>query len=334
MLRRSSNTRLIWANSRSIVRLNSSRYSASSCIFSDEPAVVLDVLERMRQIVHEACGHAAEHRVALLLPDVLLQLAQAVRHAVERVAEPARARRSTSTWTRSSRRPSAMASVPRMSAVMGRMSERPQTRPASSMTSSARLMAAMRPRSWRRAVANASRVGCSTSTIQSRSGTRTPTDEHPLAARACALAAPRGVPGAADRKADHDRVGGEAHAVRHFRALLRVAVRQQVAARPDHDGVAGGAHADAADQPPQLLDAELADEPPGLPLGAAKGRGHERGGQQVVVDEHRRHARAVHARRHRRGGSLTVGAPMRLVATAAPPRRRPSARGTPGSAAT
>ena len=50
-------------------------------------AAVADVLDRMRQVVDQAGGDAAEHRLALLLPDVLLQLDEAVGHRVERVAE-------------------------------------------------------------------------------------------------------------------------------------------------------------------------------------------------------------------------------------------------------
>ena len=50
-------------------------------------AAVADVLDRMRQVVHEAGGDAPEHRLAFLLPDVLLQLHDAVGHRVEGVAE-------------------------------------------------------------------------------------------------------------------------------------------------------------------------------------------------------------------------------------------------------
>ena len=41
----------------------------------------------MREVVHQPCGHPAEHRVTFLFLDVLLQLGQAVRHRVERGAE-------------------------------------------------------------------------------------------------------------------------------------------------------------------------------------------------------------------------------------------------------
>ena len=50
-------------------------------------AAVADVLNRMRQIVDEAGSDAPEHRLAFLLPDVLLQLDDAVGHRVEGVAE-------------------------------------------------------------------------------------------------------------------------------------------------------------------------------------------------------------------------------------------------------
>ena len=48
---------------------------------------VAEVLNRMREIVDETGGEAAEHRLALLALDVLLQLDQAIGHQVERVAE-------------------------------------------------------------------------------------------------------------------------------------------------------------------------------------------------------------------------------------------------------
>src|SRR2546427_6125266 len=49
--------------------------------------VVADVLDRMQQVVYEAGGDAAEHRLPLLALHILLQLDEAVRHGVERVAE-------------------------------------------------------------------------------------------------------------------------------------------------------------------------------------------------------------------------------------------------------
>ena len=50
-------------------------------------AAVADVLDRMREVVDQAGGDAAEHRLAFLLADVLLQLDQAIGHRVEGVAE-------------------------------------------------------------------------------------------------------------------------------------------------------------------------------------------------------------------------------------------------------
>ena len=50
---------------------------------------VAEVLDRMREVVDEAGGDAAEHRLPLLALDVLLQLDQAIGHRVERVAEVA-----------------------------------------------------------------------------------------------------------------------------------------------------------------------------------------------------------------------------------------------------
>ena len=53
----------------------------------DQLAAVADVLHRMREIVHEAGRHAAEHRLPLLLSHVLGELDELVGHAVEGVAQ-------------------------------------------------------------------------------------------------------------------------------------------------------------------------------------------------------------------------------------------------------
>jgi len=48
-------------------------------------------------------------------------------------------------------------------------------------------------------------------------------------------------------------------------------VGQQITARADHYRVSGCANVDAIGQPPEFLDAELADEPAGLPSGRPTG---------------------------------------------------------------
>ena len=53
----------------------------------DELGVGDDRLDRVREVVDEAGGDLAEHRLPLLPPDVLLELHEAVGHRVERVAE-------------------------------------------------------------------------------------------------------------------------------------------------------------------------------------------------------------------------------------------------------
>src|SRR4029450_3975634 len=50
-------------------------------------AAVADVLNRMREIVDEAGRDPAEHRLPLLLTNLLLQFNQAIGHGVERVTE-------------------------------------------------------------------------------------------------------------------------------------------------------------------------------------------------------------------------------------------------------
>ena len=58
-------------------------------VAQQQARVVVDVLDRVRQIVHDAGGDTAEHRLSLFLLDVLLELRQPVGHGVERGAEPA-----------------------------------------------------------------------------------------------------------------------------------------------------------------------------------------------------------------------------------------------------
>src|SRR3712207_9202569 len=50
----------------------------------DQLAAVADVLDRVREVVHEADGDASEHRLAFLLLHVLLELHETVRHVVDR----------------------------------------------------------------------------------------------------------------------------------------------------------------------------------------------------------------------------------------------------------
>ena len=68
-------------------RCVSCRHSGSRSVAQEQPRVVADVLHRVLQIVEEPCGDPAEHRLALLALDVLLQLTEPVRHRVERVAQ-------------------------------------------------------------------------------------------------------------------------------------------------------------------------------------------------------------------------------------------------------
>ena len=56
-------------------------------IAQQEPRAVADVLDGVREVVHESSGNPPEHRLALLPLDVLLQLDQLIGHRVERLAE-------------------------------------------------------------------------------------------------------------------------------------------------------------------------------------------------------------------------------------------------------
>ena len=77
-------------SSRSIVLPEHARaIPASRSSRSSSRGAVADVLNRVREIVDQAGGDAAEHRLPLLPLDVLLQLDEAVGHGVEGVAEVA-----------------------------------------------------------------------------------------------------------------------------------------------------------------------------------------------------------------------------------------------------
>ena len=115
MLRRSSRKRL------SVVQLaldracgTCPRDSASTSSRSEQPRAVADVLNRMRQVVDQAGGDAAEHRLPFLALDVFLQLDEPVGHRVEGVAELARTRRRSLMSTRVSSWPAATACVARL----------------------------------------------------------------------------------------------------------------------------------------------------------------------------------------------------------------------------
>ena len=56
-------------------------------VAQQQARAVADVLDRVREVVDEAGGDAAEHRLALLALDVFLQLDEAIGHRVEGVAE-------------------------------------------------------------------------------------------------------------------------------------------------------------------------------------------------------------------------------------------------------
>ena len=86
-LRRSSMKRLSVSSSRSMVVPERLARLRVDIVAGQQARAVADVLDRMREIVDEAGGDAAEHRLPLLALDVLLQLDEAVGHRVEGVAE-------------------------------------------------------------------------------------------------------------------------------------------------------------------------------------------------------------------------------------------------------
>ena len=108
----------------------------------DQLAGVADVLDRMRQIVHQAGGDAPEHGLAFLFSHVFLQFDEPVGHRVERVAELAdlvAAARSTRV------RPCALPPAHEwlcVSAKMRVMNDLPQNQPSTTVPRSASAMAA------------------------------------------------------------------------------------------------------------------------------------------------------------------------------------------------
>ena len=127
MLRRSSMKRFSVASSRSIVRWNIRARLGVEIVAQQQPRAVADVLDRMGEVVDQAGGDAAEHRLALLALDVLLELDEPVGHGVEGVPELAElvagrgCRRACRAGRR--RRPAS----PRCSAKIGAMNRRPKS---------------------------------------------------------------------------------------------------------------------------------------------------------------------------------------------------------------
>ena len=127
-------------------------------------AAVADVLDRMRQVVDQPRGDAAEHRLAFLLSDLFLQLDEPVGHRVERIAELtdfvlAGQRDALSM------RPSAIARVTRVSAKMRWMNDRPHTQPRIDRAEQRQADRRQQLPSRRAAVAERFAVGCSTTTV-------------------------------------------------------------------------------------------------------------------------------------------------------------------------
>ena len=109
-----------------MVRRNSLARFRVEVVAQQQPRAVADVLDRVREVVDEAGGDAAEHRLPLLPLDVFLQLDEAVGHRVERVAELAELVAACGCRRASSRWPAATACVPRCSVRIGLMNARPK----------------------------------------------------------------------------------------------------------------------------------------------------------------------------------------------------------------
>ena len=73
--------RLSVCSSRSMVLLEHVARLVVEVVAQQQPRAVADVLDRVRQVVDQAGGDAAEHRLALLALDVFLQLDQPIGHA-------------------------------------------------------------------------------------------------------------------------------------------------------------------------------------------------------------------------------------------------------------
>ena len=272
--------------SRSTVRLNVSRYSTSSNIFW----ISLQLLP----MFWIGCERSWT-RPAAMRPNIACRscfrtssCSCTMLSAIELNESPSCF---SSSWpvivTRSSKRPSAMASVARRSAKMRVRNDRPHSQPTTIVPSSARAddqqsaSAAIR-----RAAAKASDVGCSTTTIQCRSGigaaTRTissPSSSWYCVERtdvSCSVATFCGERSLAARQGDQP-------------LLVRVAVGHEPVALGEQRGPAVLADSDAVDHPPQLFEGELADDAPRSTFAERDRHAIVVVGRRVVVEVQRRH---------------------------------------------
>ena len=276
----------------------------------DQLAAVADVLNRVREVVHEADRDAAEHRLPFLLPDVFLQLDEPVGHVVEREAELAEL----------------VARVDLHALVELALGQRP----GAARQRENRIDEAVAPEvpdakhGQQRDGDGDAQLPLQADWDRERLGARLLDDDRP--AERLAAAPPRPASARARRRTASEAIcssgarrsmratsGCAAHVVaaRDARFRVRVAVREQLAFVGDDERVAVLADANAVDHPPHLFEVQPADEPAAA-VAVHEPNRDDRRRQQVVVDREARHQRAVDVRRLPSPGRVDGGRAERL----------------------
>ena len=308
--------RLSVSSSRSMVRAELIARLGVEILAQQQARTVADVLDRVGEIVNQAGGDTAEHRVPLLPLYFFLQLDELIRHRVERSAEiselvvpvdgDARLELSGGDVVRAALE----------------LEDRIDEAAAEQIADGDHAEQGDRDGDAELALQHGGvRVGFSSWLL----------DDHGPAQRGDAgcdteLAAAVFV-GVFLRHRRSVRAGPRgceqlmaAHVARlgDERFLVGIAVRDQFTARPDDLRVSRFADADLIDHPPHLFEAELAGEPAGGLIQVREPDREHRGRQHVLVDPDWRHRRRRRCSVLRSWESSLAATPTRLVATIAP----------------
>lgn len=284
-------------NSRSTVRWNSVRVLLVVVHLEDQPAVVLDVLEGVRQIVHESRRDLSEHRMALLLAHVLLQCHQTVGHPVEPVPEAAQL------GDRVDVDPLVETSLGDRARRVRDRHDGPDEGTGPDGADEDHDEQGEADRGQEFALVEHGRRERLTSRLFHQHEPLEFGDPHADAQQrgavlALVLVHHRLFTARRGHRRD-DGVLGHRLATGDQRLSIGVSVSEQLAPRVDQQRDAALADPDPADHAPQLLDAELADEPAAALGSPPDGQRHRSGRQPVVVEGDRRHRDAKGTRHDR-----------------------------------
>ena len=262
-------------------------------VAQQQPRAVADVLNRVREVVHETRRHAPEHRLPLLPLQVFLQLDEAICHDVERLTQIRElvAGRDVDARVQMASRGDVVRGALELE---DRIDERAAERVADGNHREQR----QRDRDDELLLQLLGAGECFVGRLLDHDGPaeRRNLRRHSEVAAAVlvhVLARHRRVLSLLSSRGEH-RVGRRHVArLRDERLLVRVAVRDQRAVRGDDHRVAVLAEADAVDHAPHLLEVELAGEPARGPVQAREMDAERRCGEEIFVDAHRRHQHAV-----------------------------------------